>query len=325
MRIGRIIILLTFMSVILSTAAYAAEANFTASLLTANDVDCKKCHADNPHNIHAKKPVECVNCHGDKLEISIPQCIKCHNGPIHKVHAGKVATQTCAYCHKDIAGVHNNLSSDTVCSHCHKDLIAVHGDNAACVKCHKSPPEIVKPLKLEGMTLICQNCHSSSSVATIHGAADEMKGCYSCHKGTSKSNGSEIPHIIHAKKVDCQKCHQENQQVIVPRCPRCHEIDQLHAFDKIGKLTSQSGLGCSACHADETKLSASQAAPPQSQNTAVSPVETVKIESTPIGAADIESTPQSTEAPASEVPGFGAIAAIGLLIAGYMVRKRNLN
>ncbi len=315
MRIRRIIISLIFMSVVFSTAAYAAEANFSASLLTANDVDCKKCHTDPPHIIHANKPVECVDCHGPKLNVSTPQCTKCHNGPIHQVHAGKVATQTCAYCHKDIAGVHNNLISDAVCSHCHKDLIDVHGKDAACVKCHQSPPEIVKPLKAEGMVLICQDCHAASSVATIHAPVDEKKGCYECHKGTSKANGSEIPHLIHASKVDCKSCHQENQQVVVPQCTRCHDIDQLHAFNKIGKLTSQTGLKCSACHTDETKLSAPQAAPAQLDKAVVSPAVTVKV----------ENTTQTPKDPAAKLPGFEAISAAGLLIAIYMIRKRNLN
>src|SRR5659263_462358 len=107
MRIGKIIILLIFISVVFTTAVYAAEANFSASLLTASDVNCKKCHTDTPHVIHAKKPVECVNCHGDKLNVTIPNCTKCHNGPIHQVHAGKVNTQKCEYCHKTIAVVHN--------------------------------------------------------------------------------------------------------------------------------------------------------------------------------------------------------------------------
>ncbi|NJD52842.1 MAG: hypothetical protein FIB07_08255 [Candidatus Methanoperedens sp.] len=319
MKIGRFIILLIFIPVVFSTAAYAAEANFTASLLTANDVNCKKCHTDTPHIIHANKPVECVNCHGDKLNVSVPQCTKCHNGPIHQVHAGKVATQTCAYCHKTITDVHNNLLKDAVCSHCHQDLIQVHGNNEACVKCHKSPPAIVKPLQSEGMTLICQNCHSASSVATIHGGVDEKKGCYGCHKGTSKASGSEIPHAIHASKVDCQNCHQENGQVVVPKCTRCHDIDTLHAFNKIGKLTSQSGLQCSACHTEETKLSAPQAVPsqPAITVTTVSAVETAKP----------GNTPDNTIPQASPVksPGFTGILAIGLVIAGYIIRKRGLN
>jgi hypothetical protein len=312
MRIRKTIILLIYMSVIFTSAAYAAEANFSASLLTASDVDCKKCHNATPHVIHANKPVECVNCHGDKLNVSVPKCTKCHDGPIHQVHAGKVSTQKCEYCHKTITEVHNNLMADAVCSHCHKDLIDVHGKEAACIKCHKSPPGIVKPLKSEGMVLICENCHASSSVATIHGAADDKKGCYLCHGGTSKAVGSEVPHLIHATKVDCQGCHQENGQVVVPKCTRCHDVDKLHAFSKIGKLTAQSGLKCSACHADTTQLSAPQTAPAPVQNTPVSPVQAEKS----------ENTSQGQEGQGPKMPGFEAISAIGLMMAGYMIKRR---
>lgn len=318
MRIGRSIILLIIMSVVFTTAVYAAEANFSASLLTANDVNCKKCHPDTPHVIHAKKPVDCVNCHGDKLAVAIPQCTKCHNGPIHQVHAGKVATQTCAYCHKDITGVHNKLTSDAVCSHCHKDLIEVHGKDNSCVKCHKTAPGIVKPLKSPEMVLVCQNCHAAPSVATIHGEVDNKNGCYNCHRGTSKANGSEIPHVIHATKVECKGCHQENQQVVVPKCTRCHDIDKLHAFETIGKLTSQTGLTCSACHADTTKLleqqNAPQAAPAQPENTIVQPA----------GTTNMENAPQDTESAEVKTPGFEAVSAIGLMIAGYVMRRRGL-
>jgi hypothetical protein len=315
MRILKIIIILIYMSVVFTTAAYAAEANFSASLLTANDVNCTKCHADTPHVIHAKKSVDCVNCHGDKLAVAIPICTKCHDGPIHKVHAGKVNTQKCEYCHKTITAVHNNLMADAVCSHCHTDLIDVHGKDTSCVKCHKSLPGIVKPLKSEGMVLICENCHASSSVATIHGAPDNKTGCYLCHAGTSKATGSEVPHVIHATKVDCKECHQENGQVVTPKCTRCHEIDQLHAFGKIGKLTAQTGLNCEACHSDTTKLSAPKTAPVHVENTPVSPVQT----------ASIENTPQSEGTAEPKTPGFEAIPAIGLMLAGYLIRRRGLN
>ncbi|MCX9011388.1 MAG: hypothetical protein OIN66_09730 [Candidatus Methanoperedens sp.] len=311
MRTARTICLLFIMAAVLTAAAHAVEENFSASSLTAKDVNCKKCHTDTPHVIHAKKSVDCVNCHGDKLSVSIPQCTKCHDGPIHKVHAGKVATQTCAYCHKNIAGVHNALISEAVCSHCHKDLIDVHGQNESCTKCHKSPPEIVKPVKLEGSVLICQNCHPATSIATIHGAVNEKKGCYECHRGTSKAQGNEIPHIIHATKVDCKGCHEENGKVVVPQCTRCHDIDKLHAFNKIGKLTSQSGLQCQVCHPGESKLSAQPTGQPESKDTSKqqAPVETV--------------TAASTQNPEGmKVPGFRAILAIGVLTIGYLLVRR---
>lgn len=315
MRIGRIVILLIFLFVVFSTAAYATEANFSASSLTASNVNCKKCHADSPHVIHANKPVECVACHGDKLSVSTPKCTKCHDGPIHKVHAGKVATQTCSYCHKTITDVHNNLMKDAVCSHCHKDLIEVHGKDAACVKCHKSPPDIVKPIKSPEMILICQDCHAATSVATIHAPIDEKKGCYECHKGTSQANGSEIPHQIHASLVDCKGCHQENNQVVVPRCTRCHDIDKLHAFSTIGKLTSETGLTCSACHTDETKLSAPQ-------QTKKAPQQQKPANTSPAGTARIQNASQTTKGATEKIPGFGVIlVGIGMILALAFQRK----
>lgn len=299
MSTGRILSFLIVIS-LLATTAYAAEANFTASSLTAKDVNCKKCHTDTPHKIHAQKTVDCVACHGDKLSVSIPACTKCHDGPIHQVHAAKVSTEPCAYCHNTIMQVHNNLMSDAVCSHCHKDLIEVHGRNASCVKCHRSPPDIVKPLKVEGTVLICQNCHPQTNVATIHGAATDKTICYNCHKGTSNATGSEVPHIIHANKVECKACHEENGKMVVPQCTRCHDIDKLHAFDTIGKLTSQSGLKCSACHAEESRL-----APPISTQSAI----TATVQATQTTAVPVES--------ARKAPGFGVAIATGMLFAGY--------
>jgi hypothetical protein len=202
--------------------------------------------------------------------------------------------------------------ADAVCSHCHKDLIDVHGNEAACVKCHKSPPGIVKPVKSEGMVLICQDCHASSSIATIHGAIDDKKGCYLCHGGTSKAVGSDIPHNIHATKVDCKGCHQENGQVVVPKCTRCHDVDKLHAFGKIGKLTAQSGLNCEACHSDTTKLSATQTTPAKVENTPAASVQT----------PEKENISESEKKESAETPGFEVIPAIGLMLTGYLIRRR---
>jgi hypothetical protein len=311
MRTLRNICILIVMAMFATTVATAAETNFTASSLTAENVDCKKCHTDTPHVIHAQKAVDCVACHGDKLTVAIPQCTKCHNGPIHQVHAGKVNTQACSYCHKTITEVHNNLMSDAVCSHCHKDLVIVHGQDQSCIKCHRSPPEIVKPLKLEGTVLICQNCHPAPSVATIHAPPTDKIGCYNCHKGTSKSEGSEVPHVIHATLVDCKGCHEENGKVVVPDCTRCHQIDTLHDFNKIGKLTPQSGLNCQACHPTEAKSSSPM---PTAQ-----PAETAQV---------IETTQEPAKGPVEtgpfgKIPGFEIMLALGILLTGYiLVRKQ---
>lgn len=312
MLVQMVLIILMTMTIV---TVQAADANFSASSLTADNVDCKKCHTDTPHIIHAQKAVaSCEKCHGDKLSVAIPQCTKCHNGPIHKVHAGKIE-KGCDYCHKTVGQVHINLTNEAVCSHCHKDLVEVHGENQSCVKCHQTPPEIVKPLKSEEMILVCQNCHSATSVATIHGNETDKQGCYNCHKGASQLNGSEVPHQIHKDKVSCKECHEENGRVVVPQCIICHKIDELHAFNKIGKLTTQSGLSCSTCHTDISNAAGTRT--PTKTNTPVKTetnaniTEIKETETIPVG--------KEEEKGPLKVPGFEIVPGIFIL---YIVARK---
>lgn len=313
-------VLLILVAIIIMAAAQIgthAEANFSVSSLTASDVNCKKCHTDVPHIIHAQKPVNCENCHGDKKSVAIPKCTKCHDGPIHKVHAGKVSTQKCDYCHKNIAPVHTNLINSAVCSHCHKDLIEVHGASDSCPKCHKTPPEIVKPLKSPEMILICQNCHPSTSVATIHGTVDNKQGCYNCHRGASKINGSEVPHIIHKNKATCKDCHEDNGKVVVPQCTKCHKIDELHAFGKIGKLTS--GLRCQVCHPEETKPAQISTKTDGVNVEEIKKVAEEEAEKAANNTGDTVPTSKEEKGPVN-IPGFGIVPGI---IALYVVIRKS--
>lgn len=309
MKIG-IVLLLAIIAIIAAQTTVQAvqtETNFSVSTLDAGDVNCKKCHTATPHVIHARKQTAtCEKCHGDKLSVAIPQCTRCHTGTIHNVHIGKVSTQKCDYCHKTVNQVHINLTSSAVCSHCHRDLVEVHGESEACVKCHKSPPDIVKPLKSPEMTLVCQNCHPSTSVATIHGDIESKQGCYNCHRGASKLNGSEVPHTIHVDKATCQDCHQGGGKVVLPQCQKCHKIDELHAFDKIGTKTTN--LDCNICH--PTVKTPREVKSTQPAQTDVAPIgeDIINMSTTPITTENVEETQDSSKAPA--VPGFGIISGI---------------
>lgn len=308
---------LILIAIVATTTIVQAEANFSASSLTADNVDCKKCHTDTPHIIHAQKAAaSCEKCHGDKLSVAIPQCTNCHNGPIHKVHVGKI-DKGCDYCHKTVEQVHINLTSDAVCSHCHTDLVEVHGASQSCAKCHQAPPEIVKPLKAEGMVLVCENCHPATSVATIHGNETDKQGCYNCHKGTSQLNGSEIPHQIHKDKVSCKECHEENSRVIVPQCTICHKIDELHAYNKIGKLTAQTGLSCSTCHADISKA-AGTGVPTNTETLVKTEINTnfTEIKETDITPG---SQGKEEEKEPTKTPGFEILPGIAIL---YIVARK---
>lgn len=320
-------LLLVLVAVMFMTAVHAEtnnttnKTNFLVSSLTANDVDCKKCHTDVPHIIHASKQVSCENCHGDKKSVTIPQCTKCHNGPIHKVHAGKIA-KGCQYCHKNIAPVHTNLIGETVCSHCHKDLIEVHGKNQSCAKCHRTSPEIVKPLKAEGMILICQNCHPATSVATIHGDVNNKQRCYNCHRGASKINGSEVPHTIHQDKASCKDCHEDNSKVVIPQCAKCHKIDELHAFNKIGKLTTQSGLTCSKCHVDISKPVKDTGATESIKTNVTAKIGTstvTEVEETVKETQILESQDKEKEKGPPKIPSFDIVPGIAIL---YIVARK---
>ena len=272
----------------------------------AEDVDCLKCHPEDPHIIHTGQPVQCVNCHGETLSIKIPQCLQCHNGPIHKVHGPKVATEECSYCHSGIETFHIELISNTLCSHCHRDLVDVHGGpDVSCAACHETAPNIVAPVKLEGTTVVCQNCHTATDVALIHGDAENRTACYNCHRPGAREvqAASEIPHFIHIPNVDCNSCHlsQETGKVYLPECAQCHKADEIHAYNKIALNTASTGLRCSVCHPmadeDETTTDATAAS-------TKAPVSTVE-----------------TKEPSTGIPGFGAVLAISSLALLYIARR----
>lgn len=247
------ILLFLILILVLVISVQAQEPQYETVTTMAEDVNCRECHTDNPHVIHAGKPVDCTNCHGQTLSISIPQCIQCHKGPIHQVHINKVRTEDCSYCHKDIDTFHAQMISNTLCSHCHKDLVTVHGGpKVACERCHAKAPEIVKPVMAEGTTVICQNCHIANDISALHGDAQNKSACYRCHRpgATEVKSPSEIPHFLHIPEVDCNTCHlnQETGKVYIPECTQCHKVDKIHGFKAIGLKTASSGLRCSVCH-----------------------------------------------------------------------------
>lgn len=252
MKALNVIVLLVILFAISQAASaqanVATEQNFTAVELTAKDVNCRGCHVQSPHEIHKDKPVTCDNCHGTGTSIAIPQCTKCHSGPIHQVHEKKVQVVACSYCHTNIEPKHNAILNETVCAHCHRDLITVHnvGGTESCVKCHRSPPNIVKPAKVAGNTIICQDCHQAPNVKEIHGPGNIP--CYNCHTPWAKdAKPSQIPHFIHVPKVDCVTCHMENGKVAIPQCAKCHDVNALHSFSAIA-TKPQGSLSCSQCH-----------------------------------------------------------------------------
>ena len=292
----------------------SAEEGFSVTTLDAINVDCTSaCHAANPHTIHAGRPVSCVDCHGETLSIAIPACGNCHSGPIHDVHKGKVATEDCSYCHQGLEGIHNSALAESVCAHCHKDLIADHGGQVeSCTKCHSSAPDIVKPVETADMDIICQACHVSDNVASIHGNESNQQACYNCHRpGDSDASASQIPHNIHIPDVTCVACHMEDESIIVPECSRCHQVDDLHTFGAVG-TKSKEEMKCSACHPNSYFGGSEPADTPATTTTKTTSATEVSD----------EPAPAESEEGASSLPGFGMVSAIGAIAALYFVSRR---
>lgn len=290
----------------------SADVEFGTLELDAKDVSCTKCHPENPHTLHDEKLkqnlVTCEACHGEALEIAIPQCEKCHSGTIHNVHIKKVMTEDCAYCHGDINTHHNNEILDTtVCAHCHRDLVDVH---AGCEPCHKTAPDIVKPLEPAGATILCEACHTEKDLVHLHGEETDTSICYMCHRPEGNKEGRDldvdvIPHLIHLPGLaTCEECHMPEGMLILPLCSNCHDLTGLHLTTVVPP--TQRELHCSVCH-------------PETSVPTVA--ETIKTSAT----EEVAETPATTVPEEEETKGIPGYEASLLTVAGvlaYAVRRR---
>ena len=326
-----ILFTLLIIAVLSPMASYAQEEDFKAVTLDASDVNCKKCHESSPHVIHDGKPVECTNCHGETLSIKIPQCSTCHSGPIHKVHEKKVNEKGCASCHNNIEGKHQTFLADSVCEHCHKSLFDIHGGETSCIKCHQNAPNVVKPYMSPEMTLVCENCHEADNIAYVHGEEGEITSCYNCHRARAPDKSdAQVPHIIHLPKVDCMRCHWDTNtdSIVLPQCSRCHNIQKIHAYEKIGKEL-KGDVVCDVCHPDiaiKQKMGITT-----KKSTAVEEETSENIKETTSlvveTAPPIEIEEHATEAEdekeesAAEAPGFGALTGILAVSLVFVIRR----
>ena len=307
----------------------AQEIDFNAVTLDASDVNCKKCHVLSPHVIHDNKPVTCQNCHGESLSVKIPQCSNCHSGPIHGVHVDKITETNCDSCHNNIEGKHQTFLSDSVCEHCHDNLFDIHGGDTSCVKCHQSAPNLVKPYMSPEMVLVCENCHYADNVAYVHGEEGDISSCYKCHRARAPNKtDAQVPHIIHVPKVDCMRCHWDASEdaIVVPQCSRCHNIQNIHAFDKIGK-GMQGEVACGVCHPElivqESMGVITEKSVEVEEDTSGTIKETTStvVETAPPIEIEEHDAELPEEESSAETPGFGALAGILAASLVFILRR----
>jgi len=321
-------ILFATLILLIVALSVSAEVEFETLALEAKNVDCAKCHQDSPHTIHEEKmatgKVTCEACHGAALEIAIPQCEQCHYGTIHDVHIKKVATENCSYCHGDINAHHNREILDiTVCAHCHRDLVDVH---SGCEACHKTAPDIVKPVQPAGITILCEACHTEKDLVHLHGEETDTSSCYACHRPEGNKEGRNleadvIPHLIHLPDLaSCEECHMPEGLVILPACSNCHDLTGLHLITVVPR--TQKGLQCSVCH-PETSVSVPTVSETAETAETAETVETA-AEAVKTTGADAMTTPQQDgfEKPEKKsIPGYTALLLTFAGVLAYVIRR----
>ena len=309
-------LLATLILLIVAMSVYA-EVEFGTIALDAENVDCAKCHPGSPHTLHEEKMeqnlVTCEDCHGEALDIAIPQCEKCHYGTIHDVHIKKVETEDCTYCHGDINTHHNNEILDTtVCAHCHRDLVDVH---QGCEACHKTAPDIVKPLQPAGVTIICQDCHTQKDLVHIHGDETNTSSCYMCHRPEGNKEGRDldagvIAHLIHLPDLaTCEECHMPEGKVTIPQCSNCHDLTGLHLITVVPP--TQRELHCSVCHPETSVPTVAES---------IKTPATGEVVETPATTATEGEEPEAAETKKS-IPGYTASLLVVAGLLAYAVRR----
>ena len=185
------------------------------------DSTCLNCHAgahpDFERSPHAKAGVGCTSCHSihkseEKAELlKAPQptlCFQCHTDtrasfsmPFH--HPVNEGLVKCSDCH-DVHGTFekSNLrsrnDSNLVCTKCHTEVrgpfVYEHTPIKAegCMGCH-SPhgSQNARLLNMPSINLLCNQCHSPVSAATVHGmgaGSSELTPCTDCHTYIHGSN-----------------------------------------------------------------------------------------------------------------------------------------
>jgi DmsE family decaheme c-type cytochrome len=196
---------------------------FTPAKASTKEIDatCLKCHAgahpDFERSPHAKADVGCTGCHsihkGESedhlLKASQPTlCFQCHTDEKpqfdmpshHKVNEGLVR---CSDCH-DVHGTFekSNLrsrnDSNLICTKCHTEKrgpfvyehTPVKGEG--CMGCHTPHgSQNARMLNMPNINLLCNQCHSPVSAATVHGVnagSSELTPCTDCHTFIHGSN-----------------------------------------------------------------------------------------------------------------------------------------
>ncbi len=221
----------------------------------------------------------CLNCHTWGSKDLSPKCLDCHTPIANRISTktgfhGQLQDTNCLQCHSDHVGLEFEMiswdPSKTEFDHTLTgfELKGKHL-GLACEKCHTKDfvldEDVLKYAKQKqaknvlnttflGLGSECSDCH-----ADVHRQEFAAQKCQECHneqdwleirKTFEHDTRTKYPLKGAHKKLDCEKCHKENQEAVgkftVHRfsglkfdlCTNCHKDEHAGAF----------GSNCVKCH-----------------------------------------------------------------------------
>ena len=125
-------------------------------------------------------------------------------------------------------------------------------------------------------------------------------------------------------------CHWDanTDSIVLPQCSRCHSIQKIHAYEKIGKEL-KGDVVCDVCHPDlaiKQKMGMSTeklTAVEEETSDGIKETTSSAVETTPpieIEDHAAESEDEKEES-AAEAPGFGALAGILAVSLVFAIRR----
>lgn len=230
----------------------------TASMASAEKVDCLACHAEKSRgkSVHAAVGMGCSVCHSAVDASSIPHkmnssglkgllvkspelCFSCHDRKAYSggkvVHAPS-SEGMCLGCHDPHSSIFTGLLlSDKICLNCHdKSGFMAKGN-------------VHKPVAV-GMCVSCHEPHQSKNGKLLK--AHDPQLCFDCH-GKEKFVGPVVHIPVILGKCDaCHEPHQSDYRKLVRTgvtelCFSCHDKS---AVLNENTHRASGGDNCVACH-----------------------------------------------------------------------------
>jgi hypothetical protein len=232
--------------------------------------NCIACHQETAASGDQSGPVECGECHKEKIEISSIWAPIGFDHSLHYRHA-KAQEEKCGACHhaynKTTKKLFYDKGKEGTCRYCHKAEAEENrisnkaASHMACIDCHR---KTLAQKKTAG-PITCSGCHNPADqelIATVD-PVPRMKrnqpdavllkavGKEQKNPDLVRMNSVPFDHMAHEKYNNtCRACHHADLNA----CGSCHSLAGSKESDNVKLEQAMHQLGaessCMGCHAE---------------------------------------------------------------------------